>query len=184
MSLTFSFEGLVRDKEGPSKQIRITITLRRIFVYHLATTFLPTICLIMIAELTLYIDVVHFEATIMVALTTMLVMYTLYQSVASSLPQTSYLKMVDLWLLVGLILPFFVLIVLILADSTNKCLEISPTTTTMTGIDIVSGDMYITPKKKVVPKILRVAQITFPIATLAFTLIFWIVCLSHYYQNY
>jgi hypothetical protein len=173
----FSFEGLVRDKEGPSKTIRIKIKLRRIFIYHLATTFLPTICLIMIAEMTLFIDVVHFEATIMVALTSMLVMYTLYQSVASSLPQTSYLKMVDLWLLAGLILPFFVLIVLILADaSMNKCLDISPNSTYSK-----TGDCNMYKPRKVVPKILRVAQIAVPIATLAFTLIFWIIALSNYY---
>ena len=38
--------------------------------------------------MTLFIDESHFKTTVMVALTTMLVMYTLYQSVARSLPQT------------------------------------------------------------------------------------------------
>ncbi len=74
---------------------------------------MPSLCLIIIAELSLFIDSSHFEANIMVALTTMLVMYTLYQSTSSTLPQTPYLKMIDVWLLAGLIIPFLVFIVMI-----------------------------------------------------------------------
>ena len=44
----------------------------------------------------------------MVALTAMLVMYTLFQSVALTLPTTAYLKLLDYWLIFGLIMPFFV----------------------------------------------------------------------------
>ncbi len=72
--------------------------LRRNYYMHLAITFLPSLSLIIIAELTLFVDRGHFEATIMVALTTMLVLYTLYQSIAATLPQTAYLKMIDIWL--------------------------------------------------------------------------------------
>ena len=52
----------------------------------------------------------HFEATIMVSLTAMLVMYTLHQSILSQLPKTSYMKMIDIWLLYGLTIPFLVFI--------------------------------------------------------------------------
>jgi hypothetical protein len=76
------------------------------------TTYLPTCCVIIIAEMTLFIDKRHFEASIMVALTSMLVMYTLYQSVAKTLPP-AYMKMIDIWLLAGLILTIFVVMVLI-----------------------------------------------------------------------
>ena len=60
----------------------VEITLLRIFTHHLVNTFLPTACLIIIAEMTLFIDTGHFEATIMVALTSMLVMYTMYQNIS------------------------------------------------------------------------------------------------------
>ena len=66
--------------------------------------------------MTLFIDVSHFEATIMVALTSMLVMYTLYQSISATLPKTAYLKMIDYWLLGGLIIPFIVFNALIVID--------------------------------------------------------------------
>ena len=68
------------------------------------------------AEMTLFIDVSHFEATIMVALTSMLVMYTLYQSIAANLPQTAYLKMIDIWLIGGLMIPFIIFNILIAID--------------------------------------------------------------------
>ena len=86
----------------------IEFTLQRMYSYYLATTYLPSICLLLAAEITLFIDESHFEATTMVALTSMLVMYTLYQSSSQSLPPTSYLKMIDVWLLPGLIIPFVV----------------------------------------------------------------------------
>jgi hypothetical protein len=77
--------------------IRFEILLQRMYFYHLAATYLPTICLLIIAEITLFIDESHFDTTVMVSLTSMLVMYTLYQSIAGTLPQTAYLKMIDIW---------------------------------------------------------------------------------------
>ena len=91
-----------------SDYLVVEFTLERMYSYYLATTYLPSICLLVAAEITLFIDEEHFEATTMVALTSMLVMYTLYQATSSSLPQTSYLKYIDVWLLPGLLKPFVV----------------------------------------------------------------------------
>ena len=100
--------------------LKINIKLRRMFLHHLASTYLPTICLLVIAETTLYIDDSHFETTITVALTSMLVMYSLFQSISNSLPQTVYLKMIDIWLLFGLIIPFIVFLVEVLFELLAK----------------------------------------------------------------
>ena len=70
----------------------------------------------MISAFTLYIDVSHFEATIMVALTAMLVIYTLHQSISANLPATAYLKLIDIWLFGGLIIPFIIIGILIILD--------------------------------------------------------------------
>ena len=45
------------------------------------------------------------------ALTTLLVMYTLFQSISNTLPQTAYLKLIDIWLIFSLILPLVIFIV-------------------------------------------------------------------------
>ena len=114
----YEFIGIEYNKtKAETNKVTITVKLRRIPTYHLTNTYIPTFCLIIITELTLFIDVSHFEATIMVALTAMLVMYTLYQSLSDSLPQTAYLKMIDIWLFSGLILPFIIICILIVLDS-------------------------------------------------------------------
>jgi hypothetical protein len=71
----FNFGGL-HDHVLNGKEIIMEIDMNRIIYYHLATTYLPTFCLIIIAEMTMFIDKSHFEATIMVALTTMLVTWS------------------------------------------------------------------------------------------------------------
>ena len=74
-------------------------------------TYLPTCCILFMAIITLYIDESHFEATIMVALTAMLVLYTLFQSISENMPPTAYLKLLDIWLIFGLIMPFIIFII-------------------------------------------------------------------------
>jgi hypothetical protein len=44
------------------------------------------------------------------SLTIMLVMYTMYQSISQSLPQTAYLKFIDVWLIFCLLVPFVVFV--------------------------------------------------------------------------
>ncbi len=123
--IQYDFIGFDYDEKdfAQGHHFSVDVKLKRIYTYHLAATFMPTLCLVLISELTLFIKEAHFEATIMVALTTMLVMYTLFQSVGNSLPQTSYLKMIDVWLLAGLIVPFIVILILIASDSINDDID-------------------------------------------------------------
>ena len=100
-------------------EIEVEIILCRKISYHIVNIYIPTLCLILIAGFTLFIDNSHFEASIMVALTTMLVTYTLYQSISEYLPQTSYMKMIDIWLFGGLFFPFIIITILIIMDSLN-----------------------------------------------------------------
>ena len=95
----------------------VEITLCRKLSYHIVNIYIPTLCLIMIAGFTLFIDFIHFEVNIMIVLTSMLVTYTLYQSISAYLPQTSYMKMIDIWLFGGLIFPFFIITILVIMDS-------------------------------------------------------------------
>ena len=104
------------DKNSIQELIEVRIVLQRILTNHITSTFIPTLCIIVIAALTLFMDVRHFEATIMVALTSMLVMYTLYQSISETLPHTAYMKMIDIWLFCGLIFPFIIICVLTILD--------------------------------------------------------------------
>ena len=106
---------------GNNSEINCKIHLKRIPWFHITTTYMPIICVIAIVLSILFIDQSHFEATIMVALTAMLVMHTLFQSISASMPSTAYLKFLDYWLIFGLIMPFLVLITLVIWElNTDK----------------------------------------------------------------
>ena len=94
----------------------VKMQLRRRCMFHIATTYFPTLCLFMISEVLLFIGEDHFEATIMVSLTAMLVMYTLHQSILAHLPKTSYMKMIDIWLLSGHTIPFLVFVLTVISE--------------------------------------------------------------------
>ena len=63
--------------------VKFNIRMKRIPWFHITTTYMPTMCILVMALATLFIDPSHFEATIMVALTAMLVMYTLALAMCS-----------------------------------------------------------------------------------------------------
>lgn len=66
--------------------------------------------------MTLFFKKTHFKTAIPLAITSMLVMYTLKGTITSKLPATSYIKFVDIWLLYGLLVPFFILLLLALIE--------------------------------------------------------------------
>ena len=62
-------------------------------------------------EVTLFFDENHLQVAIGFALTIMLVIYTMFQGVNYSLPQTAYLKFIDYWLIFCLIVPFTIFLI-------------------------------------------------------------------------
>ena len=105
------------NSSSPKTVVGVKIILCRKLSYHIINIYIPTLCLVLIAGFTLCIDFSHFEVNIMIALTSLLVTYTLYQSISGYLPHTSYMKMIDIWLFGGLIFPFFIIAILVIMDS-------------------------------------------------------------------
>ncbi len=60
-----------------SSGVKIEILLQRMVTFHMANTYFPTTCLIVIVQLTLFIDDTNFDTNVMVALTTLLVIISL-----------------------------------------------------------------------------------------------------------
>ena len=58
----------------------------------------------------LYLQPSDFEANVTVNVTTLLVLTTLFISISDSLPRTSYVKAVDIWLITNLMVPFLEII--------------------------------------------------------------------------
>ena len=96
--------------------VALLIPLRRIYHYHIASTFFPTASLLIISCLTLFINPERFEAKIGLSLTTMLVMQTLQENIGSNLPKTAYIKLIDEWLIFGMCVPFVVFLALVFIE--------------------------------------------------------------------
>ena len=86
--------------------ICVTIVLGRKILNAFLTIYLPTIILMIIIHSTNYFKDIYFECIISVNLTGMLVLSTMFVSVSSNLPITSDIKMIEVWLLFSLMVPF------------------------------------------------------------------------------
>ena len=90
----------------PRKGVSMEIKFKRKIMSEMMTTYLPSILLMMITYATTFFKPFFFEAALGVNLTTMLVMTTIFISKMESLPPTSDIRMIDIWLVFRQILPF------------------------------------------------------------------------------
>ena len=86
--------------------IHLVLRMKRIITSEMMTTYLPTALLLLITYSTTFFKPCFFEAALSVNLTTMLVMTTIFISKMESLPPTSDIKMIDLWLVFCQMIPF------------------------------------------------------------------------------
>ena len=92
--------------EKKEEEVHMVINLKRKIQTEMLTTYLPTLLLLAISYSTIYYKTVYFEASLTVNLTIMLVMTTIFTSKISELPPTSDTKMIDIWLIFCLLVPF------------------------------------------------------------------------------
>ena len=110
------------------------IVFKRRLMNELLTTYLPSLLLLCITYATTYFKSFYFEAALTVNLTVMLVQTTLFiryhvtsinylkksvWSVMEKLPPTSYVRLVDIWLICGQLIPFIEVILLTLKEVYN-----------------------------------------------------------------
>ena len=88
------------------KAIIVEIILGRRLLSTILTVYTPTILLNIIGHSTNFFKDFFFEAVITVNLTVMLVLVTMFISVSNNLPTTAYVKMIDIWLIFNLTIPF------------------------------------------------------------------------------
>ena len=84
----------------------MTIRMKRKILSEMMTTYFPSLLLMLITYATTFFKPFFFEAALSVNLTTMLVMTNIFISKMESLPNTSDIKMIDLWLILCQLVPF------------------------------------------------------------------------------
>ncbi|XP_066941354.1 uncharacterized protein [Macrobrachium rosenbergii] len=109
-------EAMIMDGPRVPSEVRVRIPLIRLYGYSILNIYIPSLILIIISYLTLFFRTHFFDLRIMAALTSLLVLATLFAQASSSLPQTSYFKMVDIWLLFCVMVTFLVILFHILID--------------------------------------------------------------------
>merc|ERR1712115_715229 len=102
----FTITNLSLKLERDDNLVYMAIKLKRKVVTELLTTYLPTILLLLITFTTIFFDKDLFGDVIAVNLTIMLVMTTIFTSKIEELPPTSDMKMIDIWLIFCLVVPF------------------------------------------------------------------------------
>ena len=124
----------------------------------------------------------------MVSLTANLVMYTLYSSIQEELPADSSLKLIEIWLLHGLLMPMIVFIILVINKliKTNNKEESKETeqshSLTKTGSWLrTSSDEEHGVEKKVTFG--QLCKIVVPLTSVLFMAIFFAIGLLHQYTN-
>ena len=85
----------------------MTVVLMRRILNELLTTYLPSLLILTIVYATNFFKDFFFDAVVMVNLTSLLVLTTLFISVSDGLPKTAYVKMIDIWLIFAQLIPFF-----------------------------------------------------------------------------
>ena len=118
----FTATNLILFKSG--RQVVMSIVLKRKVATELLTTYLPTILLLLITFTTIFFDKDLFGDAIAVNLTIMLVMTTIFTSKIEELPPTSDMKMIDVWLIFCLVVPFLEVILRTSIECTNCSCDI------------------------------------------------------------
>ena len=99
---------VVTETTGFKKDDRIVfkISLGRRLMSVILTTMLPTIIFTLVTISSNYYAQQHFKTIIPLNLTSLLLSVMLLVGVSARLPQTSYLKMIDVWMIFALMVPF------------------------------------------------------------------------------
>ncbi|XP_066941974.1 glycine receptor subunit alpha-2-like [Macrobrachium rosenbergii] len=90
--------------------IEVGFKLTRRYTLIVLSIYLPSLMLLAIGYSTLYVQVSLLEVRLVVALTTLLVLYTFFNQTSSSLPQTAYVKLIDIWFFFCTIFLFVIII--------------------------------------------------------------------------
>ena len=106
----FTVTDLSLAESEESNLVYMAIKLKRKVTTELLTTFLPTLLLLLIVYATNFFNDNLFSDAIAVNLTIMLVMTTIFTSKIEELPPTSDMKMIDIWLIFCLVVPFLAVV--------------------------------------------------------------------------
>ncbi|XP_069982915.1 serotonin-gated chloride channel mod-1-like [Penaeus vannamei] len=163
-----------RGANGDSGQ-QLTVRFTNLYRYYLANSYLPSFLLVVISYSTFYFRLEDFNERIMVSITAMLVLVALFSQTSSTILKTTYLKLIDVWYMVCIVVDFVMVMMLALIDfvlhnrSSNRIMVLSSSKN--------SRSRYFPSNAEKLNKIGRVAL---PLLFLAFLLVYAVVACVKY----
>ncbi|KAK7072231.1 hypothetical protein SK128_020363 [Halocaridina rubra] len=107
---------LSQDDANGYSRLTVVIRFDSLWGFHIISTYLPTFLMVVIAYSTLYFDLKDFNDRIMVSLTALLVLATLFTQISVTTPRTSYLKLLDVWFVGSIFFNFAIVILLVVIN--------------------------------------------------------------------
>lgn len=163
----------------------------------MVTIFIPTTLISIISFATLSFKWFDFQNRIMVSLTALLVLSTLFSQVSDSLPKTSYFKLIDVWFFISILFAFLTIMTHTIVEynhhysskadfnSKSSCskftsIKIAPAATRNKKTKRQLGHEEFTARwGKSLPELINTgASILILIAYAIFFIVFWIVAFS------
>ena len=135
------------DYSNKMNGLSLQIVMSRKVTSELMTTYFPSFLLLAITFSTTFFKPFFFEAALSVNLTTMLVMTTIFISKMESLPPTSDIKMIDLWLVFCQMIPFAEVVLLTAmeyrrteeGEDLKGCVQVAPIDNEGIGDEEIEG---------------------------------------------
>ncbi|KAK4291768.1 hypothetical protein Pmani_035423 [Petrolisthes manimaculis] len=173
-----SVEMVQQDWKNHSGQ-EIRFRLENLSGFYVSSTYVPTFLMVIICYCTLFFEIEDFQDRIMVSLTALLVLATLFTQITETTPTTSYLKLLDAWFVACILVNFSIVILLVVINCHRIREKEAP------DVQVVMPLSHFTPGRKKHPggffpapapapsrcrKINRVSQIIVPVILLILVL--------------
>jgi len=197
------FLKVVNDTSSKYASMKVSLSFTRRCFYHLINVFLQSVLLLVVAYMTFYYRVDNFQDRVMVSITCMLVIANVQSSINAMVPKTSYLKMIDYFLMYS----FNIIIVVMVyhtyqaahvaeefaPNEDDKAMERIKKLGPIDGIQneknsklwnsfFVEGGTGVD-KLKEARRVNKQGQIIFVVAFVIFQIVFWSIGLSEYFSE-
>ncbi|XP_068246271.1 uncharacterized protein [Palaemon carinicauda] len=97
--------------DEPYSGLVTVIEMKHLFMSEIVTIFIPTTLINLISFTTFFFKWFDFQNRIMVSLTALLVLTTLFAQIADNLPKTSYFKLIDIWFFGSIVFAFITILI-------------------------------------------------------------------------
>ncbi|XP_066949395.1 uncharacterized protein [Macrobrachium rosenbergii] len=113
-------EKMIPHDEGNFSGQAVELTFKNLSTFYVTSTYIPTFIIVVIGYLVFFFPVEDFNERVMVALTALLVEAAFFTQMSSSIPQTAYLKLVDIWFVYCIISLFLVVVTVVFINWCKK----------------------------------------------------------------